>query len=181
MRGNAIPGLMLLSNLAYTGPTAYISDGTPEHIAEQQWTNQNTFAAYLIYGSKNCLHNFEYLYQYAFRVLADSLEWDARTVEGMDSLHHVRAAMRWILIAGNEVWEKTRTSGGWAVAGPLWLEDVHGEDDEEKSNRHSLITPERWFWWAARLDELAESNMIDEESKSMAKSSAKSIRGSGEH
>jgi hypothetical protein len=159
------------------GPTAYISDGTPEHIAEQQWTNQNTFAAYLIHGSNNSPCNFDYLYQYALRVLAESLEWDARTVEGMDSLHSLRAAMRWILIAGNEIWERTRTNGGWAVAGPLWLENVYEDDDGEASNMHDLITSARWSWWAARLDELAESNMIDEESKAMAKSSAHSIEG----
>jgi hypothetical protein len=90
--------------------------------------------------------------------------------------------MRWILIAGNEIWEKTRTSESWAVAGPLWLREVYGEDDDEQeSNRHSLITPERWLWWAERLDELADSDMIDEESKALANSSADSIRGVGEH
>jgi hypothetical protein len=164
------------------GPTAYINDGTPEHIAEQQWANQNTFAAYLIRGSNNSTCNFDYLYQYAFRVLAGSLEWDARTVEGMDSLHSLRAAMRWILIAGNEVWERTRTSESWAVAGPLLLDEVYEDNDEEEvSNKHSLITRARWLWWASRLDELAESNMIDEESKAMARSSANSIRKFGEH
>jgi hypothetical protein len=97
MRGiSSLLSNLILSNLAYTGPTAYINDGTPEHIAEQQWTNQNTFVAYLIHGSRNSPCNFDYLFQYVFRVLADSLEWDARTVEGMDSLHSLRAAMRWI-------------------------------------------------------------------------------------
>jgi hypothetical protein len=159
------------------GPTAYINDGTPEHIAEQQWTNQNTFATYLIHGSGNSPCDFACLYQYAFRVLAESLDWDARTVEGMNSLHSLRAAMRWILIAGNEVWERTRSNGGWAVAGPLWLGVVYEDDAGQESNVHSLITSARWSWWATRLDELAEGNMIDEESKAMARSSADRIRG----
>ncbi|KAI4853563.1 hypothetical protein E4T44_00758 [Aureobasidium sp. EXF-8845] len=177
-----LPGFATDLGDCMRGPTAYINDGTPEHIAEQQWTNQNTFAAYLIRRSDNSPCNFDYLYQYAFRVLADSLEWDARTVEGMNSLHSLQAAMRWLLIAGNEVWEKTRTSGGWAVAGPLWLEDMYEEDDdEEESKNYNLVTPARWSWWAVRLNELAQSNMIDEESKSMAKLSANNIRGLGEH
>jgi hypothetical protein len=175
-----LPGLATDLGDCMRGPTAYINDGTPEHIAEQQWTNQNTFAAYLIHGSNSSPCNFDYLYQYAFRVLSDSLEWDARTVEGMDSLHSLRAAMTWILIAADEVWERTRTNGGWAVAGPLWLEEVH-QDAKQESDAHSLITSARWSWWAARLDELAESNMIDEESKAMARSSADSIRAFGEH
>jgi hypothetical protein len=89
--------------------------------------------------------------------------------------------MRWILIAGNEVWERTRMSGGWAVAGPLWLEEVYDDAGEEERKMYTLITPARWTWWARGLDELAESNMIDEESKTMARSSADSIRGFGEH
>jgi hypothetical protein len=179
MRGifSLLPNLIALSNLACTGPTAYINDGTPEHIAEQQWTNQNTFAAYIIYSSNDSPCNFDYLYQYAFRVLADSLEWDARTVEGMDSLHSLRAAMRWIAIAGGEVWNRTRRDGGWAVAGPLWCEEWEEDVDEGASNMHNEITSTRWLWWAARLDQLAESNMIDEESKAMARSSADIIRG----
>jgi hypothetical protein len=180
MRGtfSLLPNLKPLSNLACTGPTAYINDGTPEHIAEQHWTNQNTFAAYLIHGSSDSPCDFNYLYQYGFRVLADSLEWDARTVEGMDSLHSLRATMRWITIAGDEVWERTRTYGGWAVAGPLWLEVWEGEDvDEQENNAINSITLTRWLLWAGRLNGLAESNMIDEESKAMARSSAETIRG----
>jgi hypothetical protein len=168
---------MPLSNLTCTGSTAYINDGTPEHIAEQQWTNQNTLAAYLIHGGSDSPCNFDYLYQYAFRVLADSLEWDARTVEGMDSLYSLRAAMRWIQIAGDEVWGRTRTDGGWAVAGPLWLREWEGEDVEQESNAHNMVISARWLWWAGRLDELAESNMIDDESKAMARFSADIIRG----
>jgi len=158
------------------GPTAYINDGSPEHTAEQQWTNQNTFAAYLIRGSSDSPCNFDYLYQSAFRVIADSLEWDARTAEGMDSLHSLRAAMRWIEIAGKEIWQRAKMDGS-AVAGPLWLTEMHRRHiDLEGSNAHSLITPARWLWWADRLHELAESNMIDEEAKIMARSSAHKMR-----
>jgi hypothetical protein len=86
--------------------------------------------------------------------------------------------MRWIQIAGDEVWERTRTYGGWAVAGPLWLREWEGDDvGGQENNTHDTITSARWLWWAVRLDELAESNMIDEESKAMARSSAEIIRG----
>jgi len=160
----------------YLGPTAYINDGLPEHFAEQQWTNQNTFVAYLIHGNVNSSNNFDFLYQFAFRVLADSLEWDSRAVEGMDSLHSLRAAMRWIEIAGEEVWQRAKMNGS-AVAGPLWLTEMHSRDiGVEGSNAHSLITPARWLWWAERLHELAESNMIDDEAKTMARSSAHKVR-----
>lgn len=162
--------------MLYLGPTAYVNDGTPEHIAEQQWTNQNTFAAYLVNGSGDSPCNFHFLYRFAFRVLADSLEWDARTAEGMDSLHSLRAAMRWIEIAGEEVWQRTKMNGS-AVEGPLWLAELHGRDiGLEGSNAHSLITLARWLWWADRLDDMAESNMIDEEAKVMARSSAHKMR-----
>ncbi|KAH0294737.1 hypothetical protein KCU62_g449, partial [Aureobasidium sp. EXF-3399] len=158
-------------------PTAYINDGVPEHIAEQQWTNQNTFAANLIHSSSDSPCSFDFLYQFAFRVIADSLEWDARTVEGMDSLHSLRAAMRWIEIAGDEVWERTRTNGGWTVAGPLWYEEWERQgSDDEGSDAHNSVTPARWLWWAKRLHELAESNMIDEEAKTMAGASAHKMR-----
>lgn len=40
----------------------------------------------------------------------------------------------------------------------------------------SLITPQRWLAWASRLDELAESDMIEDELKGMARSSAEMIR-----
>jgi hypothetical protein len=85
--------------------------------------------------------------------------------------------MRWIAIAGGEVWNRTRRDGGWAVAGPLWCEEWEEDVDEGASNMHNEITSTRWLWWAARLDQLAESNMIDEESKAMARSSADIIRG----
>lgn len=156
--------------ILYPGPTAYINDGTPEYIAEQQWTNRNTFTAYLIRNSTNSPSNFAFLYQFAFRVLADALEWDARTVEGMDSLHSLRAALRWTEIAGDELWERIKTKGS-ARAGHLWLEEWEREGfDERESNAQNSITPARWLWWAARLDELAESNMIDDQSKAMARS-----------
>jgi hypothetical protein len=62
--------------------------------------------------------------------------------------------------------------------GPLWLREWEGEGvDERESDRHDLITSTRWLWWSERLDELAESNMIDEESKAMGRSSADKIRG----
>lgn len=73
--------------------------------------------------------------------------------------------------------ERTAKDERWAVAGPLWLEEWDGGGlDEQKSNGHSLITPVRWLWWAERLDELAESNTIDDESKAMAMSSAHKMR-----
>jgi hypothetical protein len=40
-----------------------------------------------------------------------------------------------------------------------------------------MVISARWLWWAGRLDELAESNMIDDESKAMARFSADIIRG----
>jgi hypothetical protein len=95
----------------------------------------------------------------------------------MYSLHSLRAALRWIEIAGYEVRERSRTNGG-AVAGPLWLRDWEEEDANEREiNTRNLITSARWLWWAARLDELAAGDMIDEESKAMARSSADKIRG----
>ena len=85
--------------------------------------------------------------------------------------------MRWIQIAGKHVWERTSTKESYAVAGSLWLREWEEEDfEEQESNVWSLITSARWLWWAARLDELAASNMIDEETKVMARSSADKIR-----
>ncbi|KAG9587057.1 hypothetical protein KCU77_g6043, partial [Aureobasidium melanogenum] len=160
------------------GPTAYLNFGRPEHIAEQEWTNANTFAAFLVHNSSNSPCSFDHLYTFGYRTLADSLEWDAHTVEGMDSLHSLRAALRWMKIAGQNLWYKSSWEGGWAVAGPLWREIVDAEDgwSEQDGNRHTSVTLARWLWWAQRLDELAESKMIDDESKSLAKASAEAIR-----
>ncbi|THX47807.1 hypothetical protein D6D06_09434 [Aureobasidium pullulans] len=86
------------------GPTAYISDGLAEHWAEQKWTNLNTFTAYLISGSNDTPYPFDYLYLYAFRTITDSLEYDPKTEKGIDSLHSLRSACRWIMIAGEQIW-----------------------------------------------------------------------------
>ncbi|THY34432.1 hypothetical protein D6D01_01926 [Aureobasidium pullulans] len=86
------------------GPTAYISDGLAEHWAEQKWTNLNTFAAYLISGSNETPCSFDYLYLYTFRTITDSLEYDPKTEKGIDSLHSLRSACRWITIAGEQIW-----------------------------------------------------------------------------
>ncbi|THX70569.1 hypothetical protein D6D05_08572 [Aureobasidium pullulans] len=86
------------------GPTAYISDGLAEHWAEQKWTNLNTFAAYLISGSDNTPCPFDYLYLYTFRTITDSLEYDPKTEKAIDSLHSLRSACRWLMIAGEQIW-----------------------------------------------------------------------------
>ncbi|CAD0100506.1 unnamed protein product [Aureobasidium mustum] len=97
----------------------------------------------------------------------------------MDSLHSLSAALKWLEIAAEDLWRrKTWWEGAWAAAGPLWreivdAEDVWGEQDERK---YSEVTVSRWRWWAARLDELAVGNMIDDESKSLARASAETIR-----
>lgn len=169
----------LTNNIKNQGPTAYLNFGTPEHIAEQEWTNANTFAAYLIHRNNNSPHSFDGLYTYGFLTLSTSLEWDPQTEQGMDSLHSLRAALRWLKIAAEDLWRrKTWREGAWAAAGPLWreivdVEDVWGQQDERK---YTEITVSRWRWWAARLDELAVGNMIDYESKSLARASAKTIR-----
>jgi len=94
----------------------------------------------------------------------------------MDSLHSLRGAMRWIEIAGEEIWQRAKMNGS-AVAGPLWLTEMHRWDiDVEESSAHNSITPARWLRWADRLDDMAESNMIDEEAKIMARSSALKMR-----
>ncbi|CAD0108368.1 unnamed protein product [Aureobasidium uvarum] len=154
------------------GPTAYINDGIPEHIAEQQWTNLNTFAACLISNRADSPRSFDYLYTFAFRCITDSLEWDARTEQGMFSLYSLPAAMRWLCIAGQKVWE----NGTWCVAGPLWRGYCEGEEVEVEDGGNNGITLERWLWWAERLEELGESNMIDEEAKALAGSCAEMIR-----
>ena len=92
-------------------------------------------------------------------------------------MHSLRGAMRWIEIAGDEVWERTMTNGSRAVAGPLWFEEWQMQgSDEEESNAHNSITPARWLWWAKRLHELAESSVIDEEAKVVARSAAHKMR-----
>ena len=64
-----------------------------------------------------------------------------------------------------------------AVAGPLWHRKYHA--DLVKSGQwgeRSLVTPQRWLAWASRLDELAGSDMIEDELKDIARSSAEMIR-----
>ncbi|KAI4722810.1 hypothetical protein E4T48_01004 [Aureobasidium sp. EXF-10727] len=153
------------------GPTAYINDGIPEHIAEQHWTNQNTFAAYLISHSHGSVYLFDYLYPFAFRCLTESLKWDPRTEQGMFSLCSLPAAMRWVCIAGHELWESER----WGVAGPLWRTYCKEEGMDEDGR--NAINRDRWLWWASRLDDLGESNMIGEEAKATARNCADIIRG----
>lgn len=96
----------------------------------------------------------------------------------MDSLHSLRAALRWMKIAGQDLWRRTSGEGGWASAGPLWREVMDAEDvwSEVDKTKYTSITSTRWLWWATRLDELAEGNMIDDESKSLARASAEIIR-----
>lgn len=74
------------------------------------------------------------------------------------------------------MWRK----GGWAAAGPLWREVVDDKEDgwgEEDGNRYTTISLARWLWWAERLDELTEGDMIDDESKALARASVETIRG----
>ncbi|THW72862.1 hypothetical protein D6D17_10678, partial [Aureobasidium pullulans] len=154
------------------GPTAYISDGLAEHWAEQKWTNLNTFAAYLISGSDNTPCPFDYLYLYTFRTITNSLEYDPKTEKGIDSLHSLRSACRWITIAGEQIWTESMRSPRNAAVGPLWHRKYHA--DLVKSGQweeRSLITSQRWLARASRLDELAGSNMIEDELKDMARSS----------
>ncbi|KAG2164729.1 hypothetical protein VTO58DRAFT_103270 [Aureobasidium pullulans] len=159
------------------GPTAYISDGLAEHWAEQKWTNLNTFAAYLISGSDNTPCPFDYLYLYTFRTITDSLEYDPKTEKGIDSLHSLRSACRWIMIAGEQIWTETMRRSRNAVAGPLWHRKyLAGLVKSGQWEERSLITPQRWLVWASRLDELAESDMIEDELEGMARSSAEMIR-----
>ncbi|KAK6001707.1 hypothetical protein QM012_002197 [Aureobasidium pullulans] len=174
-----LPYFLILFSEEMQGPTAYLNFGRPEHIAEQEWTNVNTFAAYLVHNSNNSPCSFNHLYTFSFRTLADSLEWDPQTEKGMDSLHSIRAALRWLKIAAQDLWQKTSCDGGWASAGLLWREygdekEIWSEQDEQSPH---LITLARWLWWAMRLDELAKGNMIDDESKSLARASAETIRG----
>ncbi|THW82988.1 hypothetical protein D6D15_09887 [Aureobasidium pullulans] len=159
------------------GPTAYISDGLAEHWAEQKWTNLNTFAAYLISGSDNTPCPFDYLYLYTFRTITDSLEYDPKTEKGIDSLHSLRSACRWITIAGEQIWTESMRSPRNAAAGPLWHRKYHA--DLVKSGQweeRSLVTSPRWLAWASRLDELAGSGMIEDELNDMARSCAEMIR-----
>ncbi|THY73575.1 hypothetical protein D6C93_10449 [Aureobasidium pullulans] len=156
---------------------AYISDGLAEHWAEQKWTNLNTFAAYLISGSDNTPCPFDYLYLYAFRTITDSLEYDPKTEKGIDSLHSLRSACRWITIAGEQIWTESMRSPRNAAVGPLWHRKYHA--DLVKSGQweeRSLITSQRWLAWASRLDELAGSDMVEDELEGMARSSAEMIR-----
>lgn len=96
----------------------------------------------------------------------------------MDSLHSLRAALNWIKIAGQDLWRRTSEKGGRASAGPLWREIVDAEDiwSQEDKSKYTSIAPTRWLWWATRLDELAEGDTIDDESKALARASAKKIR-----
>jgi hypothetical protein len=81
-------------------------------------------------------------------------------------------------IAGQDLWHKSSWEGGWAVAGPLWREIVDAEDgwSEGDETKYTSITTTRWLWWAERLNELAEGNMIDDESKALARASAETIK-----
>ncbi|KAG9680781.1 hypothetical protein KCU95_g17967, partial [Aureobasidium melanogenum] len=69
-----LPHFMALFSEDMQGPTAYLNFGNPEHIAEQEWTNANTFAAFLIHNNSIPPSLFDHLYTYVFRTLADSLE-----------------------------------------------------------------------------------------------------------
>ncbi|KAH0353084.1 hypothetical protein KCU81_g1854, partial [Aureobasidium melanogenum] len=107
-----LPHFMALFSEDMQGPTAYLNFGRSEYIAEQEWTNANTFAAFLIHNNSIPPSSFDHLYTYGFRTLADSLEWDARTEEGKDSLNSLRAALRWLKIAAREMWCKSKEDGG---------------------------------------------------------------------
>ncbi|CAD0015804.1 unnamed protein product [Aureobasidium pullulans] len=64
-----------------------------------------------------------------------------------------------------------------AAAGPLWHEKyLAGLVKSGQWEERSLTTPQRWLAWASRLDELAGSNMIEDELEDMARSSAEMIR-----
>ncbi|CAD0096190.1 unnamed protein product, partial [Aureobasidium vineae] len=142
-------------------PTAYINDGVPEHIAEQQWTNQNTFAAYVIFNTASSSYSFDYLYTFAFRCIADSLEWDARTEQGMFSGYEIAT------YCGRQA---------LGFAGPLWRAYWEDDGDRDEEDGINAITEARWLWWARRLNGLGQSNIIDEEAKAMAVICAEMIR-----
>ncbi|KAI5206791.1 hypothetical protein E4T39_02294 [Aureobasidium subglaciale] len=154
------------------GVTGYINDGEAEHVAEQQWTNQNTFAASLYKGSITSPSALDFLSLYAFRTIADSLEHDPTTAEGIDCLHNLRSACRWLTIAGEELWTETMRTRCFAFAGPTRVV----EDGCEDKNGRDIITVRRWLAWAKRLDELVGSNMTEDESKELARIAADKIR-----
>lgn len=148
------------------GPIAYISDGLAEHLAEQRWLNLNTFAVYLICDSDRSGHSFNYLFHYAFQTLTQALEYDPSAVDGAEALLHLSSACRWVLIAGEKLFERTVIAPWYAETGPTWL----------AQGGTNLIYESRWAAWANRLDELVHSNMIAEEVKTLTRESANKIR-----
>ncbi|KAI5270154.1 hypothetical protein E4T47_06410 [Aureobasidium subglaciale] len=154
------------------GVTGYINDGESEHVAEQQWTSQNTFAAYLFQGSSTSPCDLQFLSLYAFRTIADSLEHDPTTAEGVNSLHNLRSACRWIMIAGEKLWTETMQTRCFAFAGPMRVVEEGYEDDHGRNS----VTVKRWLAWAKRLHELADSNMVEDELKASAREAADWIK-----
>ncbi|KAI5256262.1 hypothetical protein E4T42_01588 [Aureobasidium subglaciale] len=154
------------------GVTGYINDGEAEHIAEQQWTSHNTFAAFLYQGNSASPCDFGFLSLYAFRTIVYSLEYDPTTVKGIDSLHNLRSACRWILIAGEELWTETMQSRCSASAGPMRVCEEGYEDDHGRNS----VTVRRWLAWARRLDDLAAGNIIEDELNELARAAAGRIK-----
>ncbi|KAH0169325.1 hypothetical protein KCU67_g3107, partial [Aureobasidium melanogenum] len=148
------------------GPEAWISDGLEDDLAEQRWLSLNTFAAYLVRDSNDSELSFDFLFQYAFRTLAFALEYDPIAVDGPETLLHVTSACRWVTIAGAQLLIKSLEGTQHVPPGPIWSAEGGA----------NVVCQARWEAWASRLIELASSDLIHEEVKTMAILSATKIR-----
>jgi hypothetical protein len=158
-----LPNFSLYLTERMQGPEAYLSRGETNESAQRTWSNINTFIAILVRDHGIPFPQlFGTCVQYAFETLACALEHPPKSRWGKNMAVHMPAACRWILLAGDAVWEALDAGNKgmpWmVVAGQLWQNRDGGRE----------VDGRRWAFWKSRFEVLREDLRLDAEMADIA-------------
>jgi hypothetical protein len=158
-----LPSFSLFLTERMQGPEAYLSRGETNETAQRTWSNINTFIAILVRDHGTAFPQlFGTRVEYAFSTLACALEHPPKSRWGKNIAVHMPAACRWILLAGDAVWEALDAGfegQPWMVMpGQLW----------ENQNGGREVDGRRWAFWKFRFEVLREDLRLDAEMADIA-------------
>jgi hypothetical protein len=157
------PNFSLYLTERMQGPEAYLSRGETNETAQRTWSNINTFIAILVRVHGTAFPQlFGTCVAYAFSTLACALEHPPKSRWGKNMAVHMPAACRWILLAGDAVWDALDTGvegKPWRVMpGQLWENQDGGRE----------VDGRRWAFWKFRFGILREDLRLDAEMADIA-------------
>ncbi|CAD0090017.1 unnamed protein product [Aureobasidium vineae] len=145
------------------GPGAYLSKNEHASEASRKWANMNTFVAILVRDHGTAFPTlFGSCVTYAFMTLSSALEHPPNSRLDRNTIVHLSAACRWILVARDVVREAVDTGykgEPWtAMAGKLW-QDQDGTDQ---------VVGRRWTFWKSKFEILGGDLQGDAEMADIA-------------